>query len=113
MIIEDMQGNRVTGYMLGQVARGDITDPIPLRLYNNSNEDGRYRVKADFSIINQRGLPIDTVNSTFISLDMVNPYPDVIVDIPSDGKLLIYLHYQPTWIALVGAYQWSLIVEPI
>ena len=113
MIVEDMQGNKINSYMIGQIARGDITDPIPLRLYNNSDKPERYLVKAVFSIINHRGLPIDTVNSTFISLDMLNPYPELIVDIPADSKLLIYLEYQPTWIALVGVYQWSLIVEPI
>jgi len=111
MIIQDIHGNDLDDYMLGQIARGDITDPIPLLLYNDTSSDGRFLVKADFSRINQMGLIIDTVNSTFISLDMVNAYPEQIVNIPTDSKLIIYLHYQPTWIAPIMNYQWRLLVK--
>ncbi|KYC53864.1 MAG: hypothetical protein AMQ22_00063 [Candidatus Methanofastidiosum methylothiophilum] len=111
MIIEDINGNPLDYLMIGQIMRGEITEPLPLVLYNDTSIDGSFLVKPDFSKINPMGLPVDTVNSTIISLDRVNGYPEQIINIPADSKLIIYLHYQPTWIALIMKYQWRLLIK--
>lgn len=112
MIIEDVTGNPIFGLMLGQVERGDIIGPFPVVLFNEKNKSANnVLIKGEYSRINQRGLPMDTVESTFISLDGVDAYPEQMVNIPAGGRVMIYLHFQPTWIALPGAYQWSLLVK--
>lgn len=98
--------------MLGQLERGDITDPIPIVLHNNTTKDKHnILVKGDYSRINHRGIPLDTIESTFISLDGINAYSQANVDIPSDGRQIIYIHFQPTWISFSGVYQWALLVK--
>jgi len=112
MIIEDLNGNQLTTLMLGEVERGDITEPIPIVLYNEKATDlNNVMVKADYSRINHRGLSLDTIESTFISLDMINAYDNLNVNIPAGGRLIIYIHFQPTWIAIPGVYQWSLLIK--
>lgn len=107
-----MNGNTVYNWMIGQVERGDITNPIPFVLYNDTPKDmDNVLVKASYSRINQRGLEMDTIHSTFISLDGIDAYPEQMINIPSGGRVIIYIHFQPTWIALPGAYQWSLLVK--
>ena len=50
MKIEDMEGNEIGGYNFGDIQRGDITDPVPIVIHNDSAND-RYGVlvKADHS----------------------------------------------------------------
>lgn len=112
MKIEDMEGNEIGGYNFGDIQRGDITNPVPIVIHNDSGND-RYGIliKADHSLINHRGLVIDTIASTFISLDGKDGFLEQIIDIPANSKRVVYLHFQPTYLAIPGGYRWCLLVQ--
>lgn len=112
MRVEDLDGNELIGFNFGEVQRGDITDKVPIVLNNDRNYDSNgIIVKADVSLINHRGLTDDTLESTFISLDGVNGLLEQVINIPANTKRVIYLHYQPTYLAEPSNYQWCLLVK--
>lgn len=114
MIVEDENGKQIDYKMLGEIQRGDITEPIKLVLYNNEGVDRtNILIKGTFSKINQMGVSTDTFKSLFISLDGKNGELEKIVNIKAEQRIPFYLEYQPTWLAMWGNYQFSLLIKDL
>ncbi|MDH7506189.1 MAG: hypothetical protein QHH15_00535 [Candidatus Thermoplasmatota archaeon] len=112
MKVKDTNGEEIWGYNFGEIERGDITNPVPIVLYNDTAYDSNgIIVKGSVSLFNHRGLPDDTYESTFISLDGKNALLKQTINIPSMQKKVIYLHFQPTYLAEPSNYQWSLLIQ--
>lgn len=112
MLVEDIDGNNIRGIDFGIVERGDITDPFPIVIFNNTTENKfGVQISAGYSAIGHTGLEMDTINSTFISLDGVDAFLEQTINLLPGEKKIIYLHFQPTSNALPSYYQWSLIIQ--
>lgn len=113
MIVEE-EGNQINYRMIGELARGEKVGPIKLILYNDEGADrNNILIKGSFSKINQMGVPMDTMESLFISLDGLNGELEKIVSIKDGERIPFYIEYQPRWIASFGDYQFALLIKDL
>lgn len=107
----DSAGNDIVLLDLGVLERGNISEGSPLRLVNRGNKHLKNIVLMPVMGYLQQGSLVDTVNSTFLSFDGVDFYPNLTLNLGVGEERLVYVKWQPRWIATPMQYFWGLEIE--
>jgi hypothetical protein len=107
--LEDGDGNEIKEIAFNVVYKDESSDVKIIYLRNNSNQDiYGVSVRPALRGEGQRGEEIETVNSTFISVDGIDFFPFVVVAIPKLSKIPLYFKWQPTYLADYMEYIWNI-----
>jgi len=106
--ILDMNGFELNELNFGLLERGEKSRPLKFKIINTGLVNLKnLRIRPVMAYL-QQGDIIDTVNSTYISVDGVNYLNKVNINLKIDEEKIIYIIWQPRWNCRIMQYHWAL-----
>lgn len=109
IIFLDLEDNELTSLNIGNIMQGHSSGAFHFKIKNNGTEDLTEITLSSAVLAEGLGLPIDTINATRISLDNIDYWNELSLDLLVDAEQDVYLKYQPSTIGRLGACYWALI----
>lgn len=108
--ILDLNGNKVYEVLFEDVPPGGSSEPQTLILRNNSSSAITFSLTPTVTE-DQVGKDIDTVSSTYFSLDLDLWSNSLEVEIPGEDEVTIYIKYNPPSFGKLGEKEWIVVKE--
>lgn len=105
---QDMDGRKIYGYDFEKVVQGGQSEIVSFKIKNIGDIDILDLTIFPWLSVYQSGRYLDTVGSTFLSLDGVNFKKRLSISLEAGEDRIIYMVYQPRWMANPQPNRWSL-----
>lgn len=109
IIFLDLDDNELNSLNIGNIMQGHSSQAFHFKIKNNGTEDLTGITLTSSVLAEGLGLPIDTINSTFISLDNIDYWNELSLDLIVDAEQDVYIKYQPSTIGRLGSCYWALL----
>lgn len=108
IIFLDLDDNEIKDLNIGNIMQGHSSTALHFKIKNNGTTD-LTGINLTTSILAQGlGLPVDTINATRISLDDINYWNTLSLDLLINAEQDVYLKYQPSSTGVLGNKYWAL-----
>ena len=109
IIFLDLDDNELTDLNIGNIIQSHSSGAFHFKIKNNGTEDLTGISLTCANIGDGLGLPVDTINASRISLDNIDYWNELSLDLLIDAEQDVYIKYQPPSIGSLGNCYWALI----